>query len=749
MATASVAIVTFWSLAIYVVTRNPRRSISWVFAGFSLAAANHYLTGLFLYPRPGEYALVTPFPLRWKWVSAVFSATFYLHLTSFYFPPAWRRYRSWTLRLAYLISAALASAALFTDLLVAGPLYRPPPHIIGPLPGPLMPFCTAFFALEVIVGVAGLITGYRATLSRSLRRQIRRLLTPTGLIILASVVNWIIVLTKNIDRVPHEWSDALLIVAGCLYARAAFRHGSLAGRPLDRRDLFYSTLAAASGLLALFLATSLDNWLAAYTPFPYPLAMSFLVLAIAVGYAPLGRWATRQLDGLLFPGERRRRETVHHLAEILAETTAPERLQVELLHAVCVELDVRGGYIALPDPDSPSESLTVCAVQGDLSVRPGNVVRLPPLRGREPLLVTGLHPAEHSQPSWRDVALFCPVTMRQGRIGILALGEKRNGKPFTHDELAFCGEVAGQLSVVRRLVRLRKARNDYIEAAHLRGQALQRLEKQVAISTRQAVAVLEHQAAPSGGAPLEIRILGPLQVARAGRPIPEATWGTERAKDLLAYLLWKGQVGATREELCTSLWPDRPVAEAANVFHVTLHRLRQALEPGLGRARDSRYLLHERRRYRFNFYAPHRLDVTSFQALAADGDIAALGEAVALYRGPYLEDAGYALPPEVEIQRRALERLYADALRRLITHTDGPEALPFLERLLAVEPAEEMAHRALVLGYLARGRRDLAGQQVARWREVLDELHLEPAAEARALWRVVEKNATGQRGRDT
>jgi len=70
---------------------------------------------------------------------------------------------------------------------------------------------------------------------------------------------------------------------------------------------------------------------------------------------------------------------------------------------------------------------------------------------------------------------------------------------------------------------------------------------------------------------------------------------------------------------------------------------------------------------------------------------------------------------------------------------NGQEALPFLERLLAIEPAEEMAHRALVLGSLARGRSDLAGQQVARWREVLDELHLEPAAEARALWRVVEE----------
>ena len=70
---------------------------------------------------------------------------------------------------------------------------------------------------------------------------------------------------------------------------------------------------------------------------------------------------------------------------------------------------------------------------------------------------------------------------------------------------------------------------------------------------------------------------------------------------------------------------------------------------------------------------------------------------------------------------------------------NGQEALPFLERLLAVEPAEETARRALVLGYLARGRRDLAAQQVARWRAALDELHLEPSEEARALWRTVEE----------
>jgi len=280
-----------------------------------------------------------------------------------------------------------------------------------------------------------------------------------------------------------------------------------------------------------------------------------------------------------------------------------------------------------------------------------------------------------------------------------------------------------ELSLAKRMVRLCKARNGYLEAAHLHEQVLRRLEE---------------QATPSVNALLEIRILGPLSVAHEGKPIPEATWGTERAKALLAYLLWKGPTGATREELSMSLWPARPAKQAANVFHVTLHRLRQALEPGPRRARDSRHILHERRRYRFNFDAPHWLDVTAFQTLAADGDVAALREAVTLYRGPYLEDAGWALPPEVEIQRQALERLYAGALRKLIAHTGDQEALPFLERLLAVEPAEETARRALVLGYLARGRRDLAAQQVARWRAALDELHLEPSEEARALWRTVE-----------
>ena len=96
------------------------------------------------------------------------------------------------------------------------------------------------------------------------------------------------------------------------------------------------------------------------------------------------------------------------------------------------------------------------------------------------------------------------------------------------------------------------------------------------------------------------------------------------------------------------------------------------------------------------------LDVTAFHELTDSDDPAALRHAVALYRGPYLEDVGWALLPEAEAQRRALERVYEETLRRLVVRCEGREREDLLERLLLVDPTDEAAQRALVEGYLAR-----------------------------------------------
>jgi hypothetical protein len=94
---AFIEIAVFLGLAIYVVTRNPRRPISWVFGAVCFTVANFYLSSLFLFPGPGPCSPVTPFPLRWKWVAVSFAPALYLHLVSFYFSPAWRRYQLWGL----------------------------------------------------------------------------------------------------------------------------------------------------------------------------------------------------------------------------------------------------------------------------------------------------------------------------------------------------------------------------------------------------------------------------------------------------------------------------------------------------------------------------------------------------------------------------------------------------------------------------------------------------------------------------
>ena len=133
-----------------------------------------------------------------------------------------------------------------------------------------------------------------------------------------------------------------------------------------------------------------------------------------------------------------------------------------------------------------------------------------------------------------------------------------------------------------------------------------------------------------------------------------------------------------------------------------MNRLRRVLEPDQEKPRLSQYILHDVGRYRFNYQAPHWLDVTAFQELAASKDPANLAEAVNLYRGQYLADAAWDLPVEVEVERRILEQCYVDVLRRLIELSQSDETISdkveiYLRKLLTVEPLDEDAQRILIL----------------------------------------------------
>lgn len=736
-------VVTAWSviavylgLASYVITHSPRRTISWVFGAFCFLLSAYYGTSLLLFPVSREVVVTSSVPLRIKWVLLSFTPTVYLHLASFFFPSSWRRRREIFLLPAYFLSLFFALLAGFTSLLIAGPLDRGPNLIIGATPGPLMVSFAAFFLGVCILAVFGLAISYRSAYSPGFRKRIRFLSIPTVILLLNAAGNWAIVLSEEAVFIPFEIGNAITVLAGMFFTRAILGYGSLIGQPLAYRELLYSTVLMALVLVTIYVAWQIDRYLIHFEGIPFPLVIGWVIVfwgaVFSLAWNTIEHWG----DKLFFRSLRVDIKETESLVNFAGDH-APAALQAELLGTLCSALAVRGGFIALAHPiqireeeqavSKPSGSptlpldLKIQLVVGQMDVKPGGCVRRPPRVKPEPVLIGADFLPLTEMEGWKQVSLFCRLVPRSGVEALVALGEKKDGSSFNATEIALCKALVRQIEAALKMQILGQQRDLHLRRAENQVSAIRSLEKQVIAATHKT---LEDLAV--GAEALQIGVLGPLQVRVCGRPIPEAAWQSERAKALLVFLLWKGPDGATRDEIAELLWPDAAIDRQANVFHVTMNRLRSTLEPELNRVRDSHYILHEGGKYYFNFNAPQWLDLSEFEALAGDPeDVDGLRRAAALYRGSYMEDMIYVLPAEVEVRRRSLEKLYESVLRALIQKVDLHEAEIYLTRLLAIDPTDEQAQQQLKALYRARGRTDLEQELETRWLHAMENLGLE------------------------
>jgi len=134
--------------------------------------------------------------------------------------------------------------------------------------------------------------------------------------------------------------------------------------------------------------------------------------------------------------------------------------------------------------------------------------------------------------------------------------------------------------------------------------------------------------------------------------------------------------------------------------------------------------------------------VQEFEGLAAAGTPQALERATALYRGDLLEglDVGdEAFERWLSAERERLRELAIEVLaklfRRQYTGGAAEAAMQTARRLLALDPLQEIAHRALMRLLVQSGRREAALRQYAVFSSLLRrELHLEPDPETRRLY---------------
>ena len=242
-------------------------------------------------------------------------------------------------------------------------------------------------------------------------------------------------------------------------------------------------------------------------------------------------------------------------------------------------------------------------------------------------------------------------------------------------------------------------------------------------------------ARPARDAELEVRLLGPLEVLKDGRPV---ALGGPKPRTLLATLALESGRVVSVDRLVENLWPASAPETALHAVQVYVAQLRKTLGRQVIAKRPPGYGLE---------LESDCIDVNRFARLVGEGRAAlqagspetaepVLREALTLWRGPALADFLYEPFAQGEIAR--LEELRLVALEERID-TDLElgrhlELAPELEALVQAEPLRERPRGQLMLALYRSGRQAdaLAAYRAAR-EALVEELGIEPGPELKEL----------------
>jgi len=240
---------------------------------------------------------------------------------------------------------------------------------------------------------------------------------------------------------------------------------------------------------------------------------------------------------------------------------------------------------------------------------------------------------------------------------------------------------------------------------------------------------IAHSADPG---PLDVRLLGPLEVRHEGRLLK---LGGAKPRTLLADLVLHLGEAVSVDRLIDDLWGESPPDSAPHAVEVHVSRLRKELGGALV-TRAPGYVL---------AVEPDQVDLTRFARLVADGRAlserdpesaaAIFRDALALWRGPALAD--FAFEPFAQVEIGRLEELRSDALELRIDcdlRLGRRDLVAELQALVAASPLRERAREQLMLALYREGRQADALAEYRAARSVLmEELGVEPNPSLRAL----------------
>ena len=240
---------------------------------------------------------------------------------------------------------------------------------------------------------------------------------------------------------------------------------------------------------------------------------------------------------------------------------------------------------------------------------------------------------------------------------------------------------------------------------------------------------------------LEVRLLGPVQIQRAGQPI--RGFESRKALALLCYLAACDQP-LTRDHLADLFWLDKSSQQGRANLSRVLHNLNSLVSDSLEIDRHT---------VAFRRTTQSWLDVAAFGDLAARRTPAAQAAAAALYRGDFMSGVFLDSCPDFELwlvgaRERWLAKvtgLLDDLVEHHVRLGTFAEGLDTVVRLLELEPWREAAHRQAMLLLAKSGRpAEALAQYEACCRALEVDLASRPSAETVALFEQIRAGEIGQ-----
>jgi DNA-binding SARP family transcriptional activator/Tfp pilus assembly protein PilF len=212
---------------------------------------------------------------------------------------------------------------------------------------------------------------------------------------------------------------------------------------------------------------------------------------------------------------------------------------------------------------------------------------------------------------------------------------------------------------------------------------------------------------------LQADAFGHFEVKVEGEGRDEQFGRSKKTQQLLVYLLLHRK-GLSREELGELFGHQGDSKTSASLMLIS--RLRQALEPDLGKHQPSRFILLQDGRYTFNFGLNYTFDAEEFLYLSQQArdphvkpeeQLAALKQALDLYRGPLLphcDDEWCVI--ERERFRLLANEGYQLLFRAFTERQDFRETQRLAEQAIKQDFLNEEAHRFKLIALARQGKRE-------------------------------------------